>query len=31
MAEIKTDGNAYERPIKIERRAFDGLLITRAT
>ena len=29
MTEIKTDGNASEHPIKIERRAFDALLITR--
>ena len=31
MAEIKTDGKAFERPIKIHRRAFDVLFITRTT
>ena len=31
MAEIKTDRNASERPIKIEQQTFDVLLITRMT
>ena len=31
MAEIKTDRNACERSIKIQRRAFDVLFITSAT
>ena len=31
MVEIKTDGNVSERPIKIQRCAFDALFIKRAT
>ena len=31
MAEIKTDRNASERPIKIKWRAFDALFITHVT
>ena len=31
MAEIKNNRNASKRPIKIERQAFDALLITYAT
>ena len=28
MAEIKTNGNTFEHPIKIDRQALDVLLIT---
>ena len=31
MIEIKTNGNTSEGPIKIERCAFDALVITRVT
>ena len=31
MAQIKTNRNTSERPIKIERRVFDALFITHAT
>ena len=31
MIEIKTDGNASKRPIKIQQRAFDALFITQIT
>ena len=31
MAEIKSDGNTFERLIKAERHAFYALLIMRAT
>ena len=31
MSEIKTERNAFERPIKIQQKAFDVLFITCAT